>query len=736
MSHSQDSQFSILDEIPRRAIHVCSDNDDSDNESDDSDFENLSFCSYKSDYDNNELHQLLNQFPGAIPVFLNVMRLRKKILISPSRVIDGFDNEGMCVLHKTLQYFLDNKYKDEEGVDVVELMLNKSNLDYRTYQEGVVLSLLKKYDSTIKPDSVKYLQWQILSREGEELIVRWEMSQQEGKRDNNLKEVKRFVASVHKVMHNENHLDDVIESIFASGSLQLLKYLMRLVDDMNIKLVTPIIINAVYWGLFTKPQNVEHFHKCLEHLLNVADKKELCKVDEVNGVTALYLADAFNDEFMIRKLLLSGAPITAQAIDMSFPIRNVNADILREFLDSLVTATPTKFLEDESVWKVINGNFDAEYKLSGFIFMNFSSFEFIHDKCDDPEFNDLELINFVSESPRLCRLIDHPILATMIEMHWRRFRKWICLDQISVLFMLLAFVVGAIKYVAQSWISHETCRNTDYVIAALATAFLIGELIKNYKITNIISFMFRYIYKRIFNISTKSRRIHNFPIYQTITSVLLKIPLLIVIIVYTISHCDHDIESCRQTLGFGSIVLSLNLTLLVAYFNQTVAHYVIMFLYVSYTGFKFILSMLLILFGFGLGLFMLVGNFKYETTEDSVEKSISVETSENYDTSSSSTTETPVLRYTSRDWSKLGLSLFRVLVMSTGELEVSSFIFHGVISYIVFGFFIFIIPIVFFNLLNGLAIEDISLIKNEAMFWYRRTQLMILNEFQHFYWKV
>lgn len=714
--------MSQIDDISLESVYVENSNyDDSD-----TDFSSESYCvkSFKSETPENELHQLLNQFSGADEVGQNVKQLRKTLLISPSSEIDALDNGGSCVLYKVLKYFLDIKYKDDARVDVVELVLNKSYLDYRNYQEGIVLTLLQIYDKSISPFvSIKFLQWQILNREGEALIVRWQMIQQDSDKgeDNNNKDVKKFVRKVHKAIHNKVHLDDMIESTLASGSLELLKYLKRFIDENGIALVTPIIINAVSWRLFVKRGNMEHFQKCFEYLLDVADKKELSLGDKNGkGMTALHFADHLNDDYMVKKLLLKGAPITAQDVDMKFPVQNVKFDTLKEFFDSLVTATPSRFLADESVWQVINSIYKNEYGLDGFIFMDFNTFEWPQPDGNRSKFENLQLIKFISESPRLCRLIDHPISATLLEMHWSRFKKWSLLDQISVIYMLFALIVFFVKFGLLSFISIEFSETVDFAIAGLTAIFLLTEIIKNYKICQVAKMCFLRIFRQ------NSYKIRNFPIYQTTTSIFLKIPVLVLLIIFAMYHCDQNLKNCKETIGIGSILMSINFTLLIAYFSQTVAHCVIIFLYVAYTGFKFILCMILILFGFGIGLVMLINNFTYAVTIDRSPYESPFNTANNADENTGN----------AYDWGKIWLSLFRTFVMSTGELEVSNFQFHTISSYIVFSFFVFVIPIVFFNLLNGLAIEDISVIKKEGMYWYRKTQLKVLNECERLYWKV
>uniref|UniRef100_A0A336MAA0 CSON012677 protein n=1 Tax=Culicoides sonorensis TaxID=179676 RepID=A0A336MAA0_CULSO len=719
---SQDTLDNIIDIENVTAINV-------EHGSSESDFEDLSDLLILKLECWNPIHEILDslikQNAQNLDMICEIDKLFNKIIISPNSVIDELDKVGDCILLKMLKFFISISFKDTKGIDVVELTLNKSYLDYRNYQNGEVLVLLMKYDKKIQPRTIKYLQWQILSREGEELMIHWQKIKQDVRYNDVSKiptEVKLFINRLHKSMKDEKHLDNVIEVVFASGSLELLKYLMKLIIEYpkKFKLITPLIMNAVRWGVFVRKGQLENFQKCFEYLVDVLSKDEINATDEEHAsTTALHLADDYNEQFMVQKLLEKGASITAQNEGGRFPIKNTNYLILKQFFDTQIMKTPKRFLNDVSVWKLINSHYSHEYNLNGFIFVDLSTFEcpVINEKS--PNFKNLKLITYISGTPRLSRLIDHPIIAIMLELHWTLFMKHILLDQISVISMLITTVLFVIKYSIKSLISQDLCEVLSYVIAGITSVFLFGEIVKNYSLFHLMVVKLKQGWSKIrksikmpTNLQQECYLIQDppyLPCYQTVTSIFLKIPLFILLILFAVYDCDHN--TCKQTIGVGIILLAVNTTLLIAYYNQTVAHYVIMFLYVAYNGLNFILSMFLIIFGFAIGLFMLIDNFRYENTN-------------NFKAGNNS------------DWESIGLSTLRALVMSTGELEVSSLEFHAVTSYIVFVFFIFVIPIVFFNLLNGLAIEDISMIKKEAMYWYRKTQLTVLIEFQQFHTKI
>ena len=63
---------------------------------------------------------------------------------------------------------------------------------------------------------------------------------------------------------------------------------------------------------------------------------------------------------------------------------------------------------------------------------------------------------------------------------------------------------------------------------------------------------------------------------------------------------------------------------------------------------------------------------------------------------------------------KVGLVLIKTFAMFVGELEFSDIPFNSPFSYIFFLLFIFLIVVVLMNLLNGLAVSDTGLIREEV----------------------
>lgn len=125
----------------------------------------------------------------------------------------------------------------------------------------------------------------------------------------------------------------------------------------------------------------------------------------------------------------------------------------------------------------------------------------------------------------------------------------------------------------------------------------------------------------------------------------------------------------------------------------------IMLTYVSFNSCKFILTTVVMLFGFSICLIMNIKDLGL--VEDGNPLKL---------------------------WRIISKGFSKIYIMLTGEFGVDTLNFIDWIGYVVFICFVFAIPINYMNLLNAKAIVDLQTTKKEAMFWYRKIQLWILQE--------
>ena len=78
-------------------------------------------------------------------------------------------------------------------------------------------------------------------------------------------------------------------------------------------------------------------------------------------------------------------------------------------------------------------------------------------------------------------------------------------------------------------------------------------------------------------------------------------------------------------------------------------------------------------------------------------------------------------------FNNLGLALVKTFTMFVGELEFADLPFETPVGYLFLLAFVFLIVVVMMNLLNGLAVSDTGLIREEAEIYAYRCQVEIIS---------
>ena len=78
-------------------------------------------------------------------------------------------------------------------------------------------------------------------------------------------------------------------------------------------------------------------------------------------------------------------------------------------------------------------------------------------------------------------------------------------------------------------------------------------------------------------------------------------------------------------------------------------------------------------------------------------------------------------------FNNVGLALVKTFTMFVGELEFADLPFETPVGYLFLLAFVFLIVVVMMNLLNGLAVSDTGLIREEAEIYAYRCQVEIIS---------
>lgn len=420
-----------------------------------------------------------------------------------------------------------------------------------------------------------------------------------------------------------------------------------------------------------------NFTECIRLLLKHPKVNINVNHSDMKHNTALHYAARNGDNDTILELLRNGACVGLRNQFNEPPLADISAKTLETYLDECVTSNGERSSDDD---------YEIHMKYSFLVYPN-NSLE--NELCkvplmDNPNNNNKEYdcvlapetdaLLYMTRNEELRPLLKHPVITSFLYLKWQRISSlfyanltfyaflWLCL----ILYIILGYVPGK--------------KESDSV-EALNVITHIGAII------GLILLIFRETFQLLVSPARYFQSIEN----------LMEIGLIVVttwIVCY-----DAAEESTRQQLSAVAILLSsAELVLLIGHF-PTLSTNIVMLKTVSWNFFKFLLWYCILIIAFALSFYTL---FRQEEQEgqkppDPNNMGKNEEDEEDF-------FEDP------------GRSLFKTFVMLTGEFDAGSIKFSTfpVTSHIIFIVFIFMIPIVLFNLLNGLAVSDTQQIRADA----------------------
>ncbi|CAL4203428.1 unnamed protein product [Meganyctiphanes norvegica] len=385
-------------------------------------------------------------------------------------------------------------------------------------------------------------------------------------------------------------------------------------------------------------------------------------VDEQDdfGCTALHYAVLWEDQKFVRHLLFSGAHWGIANIAGNIAIKNIKSELVEEILNDCIDLK----------------NQDPDFQKFE-ITLNYCMFVPSNLNNNTETERLMYLSNLQSHQSLLC----HPIIDIFLFLKWQRIAPLYYIN-------ILTYSIYLVTLTAYSLNFHGTFQECD---SSMANSTVIDFSERNSTDSYNIS------------IDYENENSSNFP---------LKIFLLTIICLYTVFIAIREIVQCcvswklyfkriENWLEMAIVILSVALPLsinckvqqsLIAWlilitwtefifllgYHPNLANYVNMFTKVSFNFLKFITMFSFMFIAFSLSFYLVFQiNDEFKTYHQ---------------------------------------SLLRTFAMSTGELEypdlpLSSF---PVSSHLLYTIFIFLIILVLMNLLNGLAVSDISLLQKEA----------------------
>ncbi|KAG5315193.1 PAIN protein, partial [Acromyrmex insinuator] len=273
---------------------------------------------------------------------------------------------------------------------------------------------------------------------------------------------------------------------------------------------------------------------------------------------------------------------------------------------------------------------------------------------------EMDVFKYIASNSGLKHLLKHPLLSSFLYLKWHRIRHVLYANfafYVIFYFLLNAYILS-MTYDARIENGMQTETNNRSNITSGSTLRIIWNQQNNFLWASTVVMLLLLILREIFQFVSCVRR------YLMSSRNWMEI----VLITFTIALL------CGAGVQIGAVVILLSAWELVILISQhpRLSTGIEMFRTVSLNFIRFLFPYLFLIFAFALAFYTLFKNGNDTNFPDP------------------------------------GLSLFKTIIMLTGEFDANDipFISHPVWSHIVFILFVFFIAIVLFNLLNGLAVSD------------------------------
>ncbi|KAJ8727061.1 hypothetical protein PYW08_015458 [Mythimna loreyi] len=422
----------------------------------------------------------------------------------------------------------------------------------------------------------------------------------------------------------------------------------------------------------------ENFNECLEILLKHPKININVNHPDVKDNTALHYAARNGDQETVLELLRNGACVGLRNKFNEPPLADINAKTLETYLDECVTTNGERPSDDD---------YEIHMKYSFLVYPN-NSLE--NELCKVPlmdnsinrekELDSLlapetDALLYMTRNEELRPLLKHPVITSFLYLKWQRIS---CLFYANITFYSLLWLC-LILYIILGYVEEKKPPGS---IEALNVVTHTGAVI------GLILLIFRELFQLLVSPTRYLQSLENW------------MEIVLIFVTALIVSNDSAEESTKQQLSAVAILLSsAELVLLIGQF-PTLSTNIVMLKTVSWNFFKFLLWYCILIIAFALSFYTL---FRQEEPDEE-QKPPNPNNPEKEGDDEEDFFENP------------GGSLFKTIVMLTGEFDAGSIKFSTfpVTSHLIFIVFVFMIPIVLFNLLNGLAVSDTQEIRADA----------------------
>uniref|UniRef100_A0A336KG96 CSON008412 protein n=1 Tax=Culicoides sonorensis TaxID=179676 RepID=A0A336KG96_CULSO len=629
----------------------------------------------------------------------------------PRSVLEKKDTGGMCILHRVLLTLLDIPKEKNDGttnayrrqlLEIVKMLLIKSDTGYSDYtytddsgavQRKVISELLNKKYAKIQEKSqaviseldvagrlkVFYLMKQILNDEEDTFINLLEKSDVANKR----------------YLSQFECFKDLLEASFVVGSLDtliaLLKYGLDYHPDFNTKFnkdKIPLLNIALSSRIYVKCENLQNYYECIDYILNLEYIDVNMKLTE-NGDTALHIV---RDPVLMNKLIDRRACFNVLNKQKELPIDNpcLTFEMFQRNLDACVSDGPgAPVLEDGELWESIK--FKRKNSKDNFenqMFLNLNSIT-RKSETKDTEAKCSSLLKFIiaiRDSEKLSQAIDHPCIATLLDIYWDSVHYLVLFNGLPMLIVSILILLLKIST------NTGSCSPIYPFFVTIFCGIAFVYNLSTYILDNYVVWTKGSLWCNS-DVGWKDK-FQQFLEKNFLNHILFALRLFCVtsLVIWYSSNCKQN-----EWLAVAFISSSIQITLFISILNKSFAITLMMLYRVVKSTIFYLIPMCFIFIGFAWSFEMEVGGFG------------------EFNSALPNATE------------KIEATFLQTAFQALGEFDGRNLSFKNSMGCVLIIFFILIISIALLNMLNGLAFNDVQNVKRQANYLYRIFQLWYLS---------
>lgn len=427
------------------------------------------------------------------------------------------------------------------------------------------------------------------------------------------------------------------------------------------------------------------YEKCLDELLRSNKVQIDVNCQNVEGYTPLHYASLCNRQDVCLKLLRHGANLAVKNHFQVMPVELVEANVLRKHLNDCIIPKGSNSVNPESPTRpdkeyvvlydysslvapiAPNQRTEKDVEIAGtrYDFPTLSNYDDRSPKLET------DLVAYLAKNKETRSLLSHPVLASFLLMKWH---KLCWFFYVNFIFYSI-FCASLYAYIFLNYIQENYHVQGDGIRVSTNIASVILYF-------TFILLILRESFQLLVSPKIYVRDVENYIEVALIVSTLVML----------------SVNSPQKQLSAVIILLSAFELIMLMGQMPALSTNIVMLRTVSWNFFKCLSWYAILIVAFALSFFILF----HENGQMSHDCKNGTKTED--DEEENDFFENP------------GSSLFKTIVMLTGEFDATSIKFCNFpyTSRIIFVTFVFMIAIVLINLLNGLAVSDIQMIKSDA----------------------